>query len=104
MSLYDTETFPLRHGALSGSRSSPRRGTFTGGAALADFGHGLSERELRLLSARDVNGRQIKNAVRTASALAESMQEQLGFKHIESVLDMMAEFEIEMNAAREELE
>lgn len=80
------------------------RGTFTGGAALADFGHGLSERELRLLSARDVNGRQIKNAVRTASALAESMQEQLGFKHIESVLDMMAEFEIEMNAAREELE
>lgn len=86
------------------------RGTFTGAdqatssrllgntVSSPEFGHGLSERELKLLSERNVNGRQIKNAVRTASALAASMDEMLELKHLESVLGMMAEFEAEMTS------
>ena len=63
---------------------------------------GLTEEQLKFLKKRNVNGRQIKNAVRTAGALASSMQEELGYRHLESVLEMMAEFEAEMNAAARE--
>ena len=53
------------------------------------------------LAARGVNGRQIKNAVRTAGALAASVGEPLGYAHLESVLAMMREFEEEMAAGSE---
>ena len=93
---------------------SKARGTFTGAneaaasrqirdeASSPEFGHGLLDKELKLISERDLNGRQIKNAVRTASALAASKGEVLGYRHLENVLDMMADFEVEMRASRNE--
>ncbi|KAI0786664.1 P-loop containing nucleoside triphosphate hydrolase protein [Abortiporus biennis] len=54
---------------------------------------GLSIEELRELGERKINGRQIKNVVRTASALASGKQETLGFKHLVRVLDMMEQFD-----------
>ena len=44
------------------------------------------------LAARPVNGRQIKNAVRTASSLAASRKVPLSFKHLTDTLDTMDEF------------
>ena len=49
--------------------------------------------ELRELGEKKVNGRQIKNIVKTATALAAGRQEQLSFSHLTLVLDMMDQFE-----------
>ena len=49
--------------------------------------------ELQELGEKDINGRQIKNVVRTASVLATSRGEPLGYKHLEKVLDMMEQFD-----------
>ncbi|KAH8112976.1 P-loop containing nucleoside triphosphate hydrolase protein [Phellopilus nigrolimitatus] len=62
-------------------------------------GSGFSEEELSMLTERKVNGRQIKNAVRTASALASSAREPLSYQHLAQVLDMMADFALDMNTA-----
>ena len=40
-----------------------------------------------------MNGRQIKNVVRTAAVLARSKDEEVGFKHLSLVLEMMEDFE-----------
>ena len=47
---------------------------------------------LDTLAAREVNGRQIKNAVRTASSLAASRKVPLSYKHLADTLDAMEEF------------
>ena len=54
---------------------------------------GLSPDELRDLGEKKINGRQIKNVVRTAGALASGTQEKLGYKHLVRVLDMMDQFD-----------
>ncbi|KAI0703900.1 P-loop containing nucleoside triphosphate hydrolase protein [Cerioporus squamosus] len=54
---------------------------------------GLSHDELRTLGEKKVNGRQIKNIVKTAGALAQGRQQQLGFEHLEQVLDLMEQFD-----------
>ena len=54
---------------------------------------GLSREELRQLGEKKINGRQIKNVVKTATALAAGRQEQLGFSHLLQVLDMMDQFD-----------
>ena len=54
---------------------------------------GLSNEELRQLGEKKINGRQIKNVVKTATALAGGRQETLGYRHLEQVLDMMDEFD-----------
>ncbi|KAJ3558215.1 hypothetical protein NM688_g1055 [Phlebia brevispora] len=54
---------------------------------------GLSKEELRQLGEKKINGRQIKNVVKTASALATGRQETLSFKHLSQVLDMMDQFD-----------
>ena len=54
---------------------------------------GLSHDELHTLGEKKVNGRQIKNIVKTAGALAQGRQEQLGFDHLEQVLDLMEQFD-----------
>ncbi|THH28748.1 hypothetical protein EUX98_g5449 [Antrodiella citrinella] len=43
---------------------------------------GLSADELRDLGEKKINGRQIKNVVRTAGALASGTQEKLGYRHL----------------------
>ena len=54
---------------------------------------GVSADELAALAQREVNGRQIKNIVKTAGALAQGRQEQLRFDHLEQVLDLMEQFD-----------
>ncbi|KLO17805.1 P-loop containing nucleoside triphosphate hydrolase protein [Schizopora paradoxa] len=54
---------------------------------------GLRREELHELGEKKVNGRQIKNVVRTATALATSHKELIGYKHLIQVLDMMEQFD-----------
>ena len=61
----------------------------------------LNERLVAQLAERDVNGRQIKNACRTASSLAHSRGEKIQVRHLEEALDAMEEFVAEFEALRE---
>ncbi|KAI0697369.1 P-loop containing nucleoside triphosphate hydrolase protein [Cytidiella melzeri] len=54
---------------------------------------GLSKEELRQLGEKKINGRQIKNVVKTATALASGRQQQLGYRHLVQVLEMMEQFD-----------
>ena len=64
-----------------------------------DLPHGgLSAEELRTLGEKRVNGRQIKNAVRTASSLAMRRGVRLSFQHLANTLDAMEEFTEEFAA------
>ncbi|CCL99901.1 uncharacterized protein FIBRA_01926 [Fibroporia radiculosa] len=54
---------------------------------------GLSKEDLRDLGEKKINGRQIKNVVKTAAALAAGQQETLGYKHLMQVLELMEEFD-----------
>ncbi|KAJ6534955.1 P-loop containing nucleoside triphosphate hydrolase protein [Mycena capillaripes] len=53
---------------------------------------GVSDAELELLAQRPVNGRQIKNAVRTAHSLARARNEEISIAHFVETLDAMDEF------------
>jgi hypothetical protein len=53
----------------------------------------LTQEQLNVLSRKNLNGRQIKNIVRTAQALAYSMGEDLSLNHIMEVLEVTEEFE-----------
>ena len=55
----------------------------------AEFSHD----DLRALGEKKVNGRQIKNVVRTASALAGARKELVGYEHLVEVLNLMEQFE-----------
>lgn len=59
---------------------------------------GITEEELAQLAERDINGRQVKNAARTANSLALSRGEHLKFKHIAEVLDVMEDFTAEFKS------
>ncbi|THH07479.1 hypothetical protein EW145_g3351 [Phellinidium pouzarii] len=59
----------------------------------------LTEAELRDLGERRVNGRQIKNTVRTASAIARSSGEEIGYSHLVHVLEIMEAFEADQGMA-----
>jgi hypothetical protein len=61
---------------------------------------GIGEKEWERLVAKEVNGRQIKNAVRTAQALAHSKKEGLTFGHIDLVLNVMEQFENDMKSIK----
>jgi len=54
---------------------------------------GLSRDQLHELGEKSVNGRQIKNVVRTANALATARKQLIGFGHLIEVLGMMDQFE-----------
>ena len=53
---------------------------------------GISHDELHALGEKKVNGRQIKNACRTATALAVSRGERMRYSHLEQALNAMEEF------------
>jgi hypothetical protein len=58
--------------------------------------HLISEEEVARLAARqNVNGRQIKNAARTAKSLALARGQELSIVHLEETLDAMQEFMVE---------
>ena len=48
-----------------------------------------------MLAKRNVNGRQIKNAARTAQSLAVGKGELVSFEHLNQTLDVMEEFQAE---------
>lgn len=54
---------------------------------------GLSKADLRDLGEKKVNGRQIKNVVKTAASLAVGRQEPFGYKHLIQVLELMEQFD-----------
>lgn len=53
----------------------------------------LTEEDYADLAKHDLNGRQIKNTVRTAQALAVNKGEALGMRHIRQVLDVLVSFD-----------
>lgn len=57
----------------------------------------ISAQEVEQLAKRDINGRQIKNAARTAQSLALGRGERLSFHHFMSTLDAMDDFTHEFN-------
>ena len=61
----------------------------------------ISDALVQKLAERDINGRQIKNACRTAQSLALSRKESLGFRHLVETLDVMEEFIAEYIGLRE---
>ncbi len=60
----------------------------------------VSEDLIEKLAQRDVNGRQIKNACRTATSLARSRGQELGYAHLEEALSAMEEFVTEFAAMK----
>lgn len=58
----------------------------------------LTNEQLDKLGERSINGRQIKNATRTANSLAVSRKEALGYVHLVETLDVMEEFTAEFKA------
>jgi hypothetical protein len=67
-------------------------------AFLAKVGAALTPEEVRKLAAREINGRQIKNAVRTATSLAHGRTEPLALTHFLETLDAMDDFNTQFNA------
>lgn len=63
---------------------------FLSRAGVAD--DAVTEEQLTGLAERDLNGRQVKNATRTANSLAFSRGQPLSFKHVEEVLDVLNDF------------
>jgi len=55
----------------------------------------ITPEQINMLAKRDVNGRQIKNAARTAQSLAAEKGEQVTFEHLSRTLDVMEEFAAE---------
>ncbi|KAI9770217.1 MAG: hypothetical protein M1839_003245 [Geoglossum umbratile] len=53
----------------------------------------IKSNELGKLIEKDINGRQIKNAVRTALALAMNEGKDMSYEHLETVIDATAEFD-----------
>jgi SpoVK/Ycf46/Vps4 family AAA+-type ATPase len=53
---------------------------------------GVTQEQLEALADRGLNGRVIKNAVKTASSLAIGEKQKLGYPHIVRILDFMNVF------------
>lgn len=64
---------------------------------MGDNVESFSDEQIEELANRDINGRQIKNAARTAHSLAMSRREKVGFEHLRITLDAMDEFTREFN-------
>jgi SpoVK/Ycf46/Vps4 family AAA+-type ATPase len=60
----------------------------------------ISEAQIHELARRNINGRQIKNAVRTAQSLAVGRGEKLEIGHFVETLDAMIEFTTQFEAVR----
>jgi predicted ATP-dependent protease len=58
-----------------------------------------SESDLNDLAKVNINGRQIKNTVRTANTLAKSTKTNLNKEHLEVVLETIRDFEDDLNDA-----
>ncbi|EMD36703.1 hypothetical protein CERSUDRAFT_114643 [Gelatoporia subvermispora B] len=70
-------------------------------AFLAKVGTVLPDELVDKLTERDINGRQIKNATRTANSLAVSKGQKLDFQHLVQTLDAMDEFTADFASTRD---
>ncbi|KAF5385540.1 hypothetical protein D9757_006723 [Collybiopsis confluens] len=70
--------------------------------AKVDAASCVTDDQVRILAKRNVNGRQIKNAARTAQSLAIGRGEPLALKHFLSTLDAMDNFTTQFEAIRAE--
>ncbi|KAK7024650.1 hypothetical protein VNI00_016154 [Paramarasmius palmivorus] len=52
----------------------------------------ITPQQIKMLAERNINGRQIKNASKTAQSLAIGKGERLSFTHLKETLDAMEEF------------
>ncbi|KAF7986681.1 hypothetical protein HWV62_20186 [Athelia sp. TMB] len=59
----------------------------------------VTEEQLAGLAQRNLNGRQVKNATRTANSLAFSRGQPLRFEHVEEVLNVLNDFDEEFKSA-----
>jgi SpoVK/Ycf46/Vps4 family AAA+-type ATPase len=59
----------------------------------------VNEQGLDALAKANINGRQIKNVIRTAKSLAQYHGEKLDQKKLQQVVDIQAEFEHELDLA-----
>ncbi|EJD48199.1 P-loop containing nucleoside triphosphate hydrolase protein, partial [Auricularia subglabra TFB-10046 SS5] len=69
---------------------------------LSNFDGPLSVEQEGTLVSRQFNGRQIKNAVRTASAIATSRKEKVSFAILLDVVDIMQQFEADFRELKNE--
>jgi len=67
---------------------------------MGDAVDNLGEKEIRELASRDINGRQIKNAARTAHSMAVARGQKVGIEHLRATLDAMEEFAREFEQGR----
>ena len=70
------------------------------GLVISQASGNIDEERIVALAARDVNGRQIKNACRTATSLARSRKQPLCYEHIVEALDAMEEFVLQFAAMK----
>ncbi|KAF7191188.1 putative 26S proteasome regulatory subunit-like [Pseudocercospora fuligena] len=52
--------------------------------------HSMSEKDISKLAEKELNGREIKNFLKSAQLLATHEKETLGYEHVETVIDTMA--------------
>lgn len=60
----------------------------------------ITDEQIMDLAKRGINGRQIKNAARTAHSLAVGKDEKVGYEHLRLTLDAMDEFTREFEKTR----
>jgi hypothetical protein len=65
-----------------------RRSVWTGFLGRQQGGHDVRDEDLAKLEKLDINGRVIKNVLKSATLLASHREEKLGFKHLQTVLQM----------------
>ncbi|KDR69962.1 hypothetical protein GALMADRAFT_255287 [Galerina marginata CBS 339.88] len=61
-------------------------------AKMGDSAKGVTKEQIKELARREINGRQIKNAARTAHSLALAKGEDVCFEHLRITLDALDEF------------
>ena len=94
MSTSPSSTPPWTH-LLAGSS-----GAFSSAALLLRIFSSLAwlgDNTLDALATEELNGREIKNAIRAAHALAEADGERLALEHIMTVLETMRAFDLDLN-------
>jgi len=83
----------IKYSGLSASSRRDVWKTFANKASPNSALQWMDDCFLNTISAKELNGRQIKNVVRTAHAMAVSSNEAISTKHIESAIKILEDFE-----------
>jgi len=70
-------------------------------AKMGSSGKDITREQIKELAKRGINGRQIKNAARTAHSLAVGKGEQVNYEHLRLTLDAIDEFTREFEKRNE---